>query len=205
MKNKSKIPVVQSNTPSKKISKIFQTSSIFDILPVNKWWEDKKNLEINKDDDDASENDDNDESDNNSENSKNEKMYLGNKNEVKFSSLEHNGVIFPQAYQTHGVRIKYKNEPIALASHCEELATFWAATLDSDFSQKEIAQKNFFKEFKTQLRQSSEENKTKFENSKFEDFDFSPIYEYILNQRHCENIYLIHDRIHQYSKVALHF
>jgi DNA topoisomerase-1 len=170
---------------SNKISKIFKTNGIFDILPVNRWWE-KNNLDLDKhDEEDVDEDDEhkNGEKDsaNESEDEEKKKITLINgKDGKKFDSLEHNGVLFPQAYRSHGVKIKYNDEPIELTSNVEEIATFWATVLDNELSQKEIARKNFFKEFKNKLRSSKPEYKTKFENAKLEEFDFSPIYEYLI-------------------------
>lgn len=169
---------------TKKISKIFQTSSIFDVLPINKWWEKEEDKNLFDDDDDnksessnADENSVNSSNDSNSENKK-DKMYIGGKNEIKFTNLEHNGVIFPQSYEAHNVAIKYKGEPIQLPPNIEELATFWAQTLDADISKNETARKNFFLEFRYNLKKHSPEFKEKFEKSNFEDFDFTAIYDY---------------------------
>lgn len=164
-----------------KISKIFRTNGIFDIMPVNRWWE-KTNLDLDKhDEEDIEDKQEDKDSANESEGEEKKDLEIGNaKNIKKFESLEHNGVLFPQAYQAHGVKIKYKDEPIELTSNVEEIATFWAMVLDNELSQKEIARKNFFKEFKLKLRNSKPEYKSKFENSKLEDFDFSPINEYLL-------------------------
>ena len=132
-----------------KISKIFRTNGIFDIMPVNRWWE-KTALDLDKhDEEDIEDKQEDKDSANESEDEEKKDLIIGNgKNVKKFESLEHNGVLFPQAYQAHGVKIKYKDEPIELTSNVEEIATFWAMVLDNELSQKEIARKNFFKEFK---------------------------------------------------------
>jgi len=85
-----------------------------------------------------------------------------------WTSLEHNGVIFPPVHEPHGVKILYKNSPISLNPEQEELATFWAGILENDLSLKETTQKNFFKDFKKLLTGD-------YSESNFSDFDFSPI------------------------------
>lgn len=173
----------KEETNNKKINKIFQTSSIFDVLPINKWWEkDDNNQNILDEQDNKSESESNNASDNDSNDSdsenKKDKMYIGGKNEIKFKYLEHNGVIFPQSYEPHNVAIKYKGEPIQLPPNIEELATFWAQTLDADISKNDTARKNFFLEFRYELKKHSPEFKEKFEKSNFDDFDFTSIYDY---------------------------
>jgi len=180
---------MKNQITSKKIEKIFKTSTIFDIVPPNRWWE-KEKFDLEKVEDDEDNEEENNKSNLNekkddSENSNNEENqeFFNTKNTVKFKTLEHNGVIFPSAYQPHGVKIKFKEESIELAPHLEELATFWAQVLDNDLSQKEVARKNYFKEFKTQLLKAYPEKKEKFKDSTINDFDFSPIHEYLLAQR----------------------
>lgn len=152
-----------------KIEKIFRTSTVFDIIPPKRWWE-----ENNADENDI-ENDAQSDSSNNDQSS--EIDLSNNKNIKKFTTLEHCGVVFPQAYIPHGIHIKYKGNPIKLNVYSEELASFWAQILDNDLSMKEIPRANFFKAFKQSLKDEI------FKDSTLEDFDFSPIYEYILANR----------------------
>ena len=153
--------------PNNKIDKIFKTSTLFDIIPVNRWWE-EKDIDVDK------------EADEDNEDAEDEEQFQNQKNVKKYNSLEHNGVLFPLAYQPHGIGILYKGESLKLDSQTEELATFWAGLLDNELSQKEIPRKNFFKAFKSDLKAMK---KGDFEDSKFEDFDFSPIHEYIVANR----------------------
>jgi len=94
----------------------------------------------------------------------------------KWKTLEHNGVIFPAKYEPHNVKILYKNTPITLNPEQEEIATFWAGIMENDLSLKETTQKNFLKEFKQVMGKE-------YENSKFSDFDFSPILTHIQKVR----------------------
>lgn len=146
-----------------KIKKIFKTSNIFDIIPVNRWWENKNDLDL----------------ENHNDNEEEET----NKNGDKFQSLEHNGVLFPSAYVPHNIEIKCKNEYVKLNTATEEVATFWAQVLENDLSKLEIPRANFFKTFKSMLIESSPDYATRFEKSQLEDFDFSPILEYLQAQK----------------------
>jgi DNA topoisomerase-1 len=200
---------MSNNQIQRKITKIFKTSNIFDILPVNRWWE-KEKMNLDKHDDDEDEdieenkikkNEDDSNSESNSE--QKQELMLG-KNIKKFDTMEHNGVLFPQAYQPHKIKIKLKGENIELKTYSEELATFWAQILDNELSQKEIPRKNFFREFKNAIKNSisSEEYKEKFENSKLEDFDFSPIYEYQQAQKEKQKNRLPEEKLIEKEKKA---
>ena len=103
-----------------KVTKILTTTSLSDIVQINKWWEQP----IEED---------------------------GEEEDLRWKSLEHNGVLFPPAYQPHKIKIKYKNEEIELTPEQEEIATFWAQLLDNDLSKKDITIKNFSNDFKKVL------------------------------------------------------
>lgn len=59
-----------------KILKVLATTSLNDIVPIYRWWEDEV-----KDDEES---------------------------EIKWKTLQHNGVVFPPKYEPHGVKVKYK-------------------------------------------------------------------------------------------------
>ena len=121
------------------MTKILTTTSLSDIVQINKWWEQP----IEED---------------------------GEEEDLRWKSLEHNGVLFPPAYQPHKIKIKNKNEEIELTPEQEEIATFWAQLLDNDLSKKDIAIKNFSNDFKKVLPD-------KYKNSSLSDFDFTKIKE----------------------------
>ena len=105
-----------------------------------------------------------------------EKENLSEETDKKWDSLEHNGVIFPPRYIPHGVKILFKGEPISLTPYQEELSSYWASILDNDMSTKDICKKNFFAEFKQAMGKT-------FLDAKFEDFDFTPIKDYLGKQK----------------------
>ena len=138
------------NSKIKTKTKILTTASLSDVVQINKWWEKpvEEEEQTKKDDED----------------------------EIKWKHLEHNGVLFPADYEPHKIKIKYKNEEITLTPEQEEIATFWAQLLDSDLSKKEIAIRNFTKEFRKVLPE-------KYKDSQLSDFDFSNIKNFLDKER----------------------
>ena len=94
-----------------KVNKVLTTASLNDVVQINKWWEKPPEEENDK-------------------NSEDEEAVK------KWSHMEHNGVLFPPEYEPHGIKIKYKGEPIELTPEQEEVATFWAQVIDTDYSKK---------------------------------------------------------------------
>ena len=130
-----------------KATKLLTTASLNDIVQINKWWEKPPEEENDKNSEDEEEN-------------------------KKWSHMEHNGVLFPPEYEPHGIKIKYKGEPIELTPEQEEVASFWGQIIDTDFAKKEIAIRNFTKEFIKVLPET-------YKNASLSDFDFTPIKEYL--------------------------
>ena len=71
---------------------------------------------------------------------------------IKWTTLEHNGVMFPPDYVPHGVKMKYDGKPITLSPEAEEVATFFANILESEHAQNPVFQKNFFNDWLEVLR-----------------------------------------------------
>lgn len=72
----------------------------------------------------------------------------GDKEGAKWSTLEHCAVLFPPAYEPHGVKLVYDGKKIELQPQAEEVATFYAAKLKTDYIEKETFNVNFFKDFR---------------------------------------------------------
>lgn len=72
----------------------------------------------------------------------------------KWTTLSHNAVLFPPEYEPHGVKLYYDGEQVDLTSKSEEIATFYAAKLETDYVKKPTFQKNFFEDFRTSLKGS---------------------------------------------------
>ncbi|KAK1363577.1 DNA topoisomerase I [Heracleum sosnowskyi] len=89
----------------------------------------------------------------------------------KWTTLVHNGVIFPPLYMPNGVKILYKGNPVDLTPEQEEVATMFAVMLDTEYMTKPKFKENFMSDWKKILG-----NKHIIQN--LEDCDFTPIYEW---------------------------
>ncbi|KAF2285698.1 hypothetical protein GH714_007262 [Hevea brasiliensis] len=89
----------------------------------------------------------------------------------KWTTLVHNGVIFPPPYQPHGIKILYKGRPVGLTPEQEEVATMFAVMKDTDYMQKGKFLENFWTDWRKLLGKSHV-------IQKLEDCDFTPIYEW---------------------------
>ncbi|XP_056378882.1 DNA topoisomerase I, mitochondrial isoform X2 [Hyla sarda] len=98
---------------------------------------------------------------------------------VKWKFLEHRGPYFAPPYEPlpDDVRFLYDGEPMKLSLAAEEVATFYGKMLDHEYTTKEIFQKNFFTDWKTQM--SKEEKKTIKHLYKC---DFSEIHKYFYDK-----------------------
>lgn len=67
--------------------------------------------------------------------------------DVKWHTLQHNGVLLPPPYQPHGVKLVYEGKSIEMNPEQEELASFYAAKLDTQHAENPIFNKNFFEAF----------------------------------------------------------
>jgi DNA topoisomerase-1 len=94
---------------------------------------------------------------------------------VKWTTLSHNGVLFPPLYEPHGVKMKYDGVEIKLSPDGEEVATFYAALLGTDWVENPIFRKNFFIDFLAVLRDSDPGCPIK----EFDKCDFSPILQHL--------------------------
>ncbi|CAG8562241.1 6817_t:CDS:10 [Rhizophagus irregularis] len=71
---------------------------------------------------------------------------------VKWNTLEHNGVYFPPEYVPHNVKMKY--DEVHLEPEAEEVATFYAAALNTEHVENPTFNENFFRDFKAILDKS---------------------------------------------------
>ncbi|CAJ2673951.1 unnamed protein product [Trifolium pratense] len=89
----------------------------------------------------------------------------------KWTTLVHNGIIFPPPYKPHGIKILYKGKPVTLTPEQEEVATLYAVMLDTDYMQKQKFKENFWTDWKKMLGKNHV-----IQN--LEDCDFTPIYDW---------------------------
>ncbi|KAI8394208.1 uncharacterized protein BYT42DRAFT_488487 [Radiomyces spectabilis] len=92
---------------------------------------------------------------------------------IKWTQLEHNGVLFPPEYVPHGVKMRYNGKPITLTPEAEEVASFFAALLETDHAKNPTFQKNFFNDWKEVLKQDPRNPQI----TDFDKCDFRPIWE----------------------------
>ena len=69
----------------------------------------------------------------------------------KWTSLKHNGVLFPPEYQYKKYVVVVKNKNIVLPAAAEELAVAWAQKLETPYVQDKVFQENFWVDFSATL------------------------------------------------------
>lgn len=103
---------------------------------------------------------------------------------IKWTTLEHNGVVFPPPYEPlpQNVKMLYDGVPVALAPEAEEVAGFFGSMLNAtQHVENPIFQKNFFMDFKDILKKTGgakDPKGNKLDVKVFSKCDFRPIYEY---------------------------
>jgi len=95
---------------------------------------------------------------------------------MKWKTLQHNGILFPPAYEAQGIKIKIKGETVNLDLNQEEMVYQWAKKKDTPYVQDKVFQKNFTADFAKTLD-------TKFRKISYEDIDFSQAYKIIDKER----------------------
>ncbi|KAJ7522510.1 hypothetical protein O6H91_18G015200 [Diphasiastrum complanatum] len=90
---------------------------------------------------------------------------------TKWTTLEHNGVIFPPPYTPHGVKMLYDGKPVDLTPEQEEVATMFAVMKDTEYAVKSRFISNFWEDWKKILGPGHA-------IKKLELCDFTPIYEW---------------------------
>ena len=91
---------------------------------------------------------------------------------MKWKTLQHNGILFPPAYEAQGIKIKIKGEPVNLNINQEEMVYQWAKKKDTPYAQDKVFQKNFTADFAKTLD-------SKFKKISYEDIDFSNAYKIV--------------------------
>jgi len=91
---------------------------------------------------------------------------------MKWKTLQHNGILFPPAYEAQGIKIKINGENINLDLNQEEMVYQWAKKKDTPYVQDKVFQKNFTADFAKTLD-------PKFRKISYEDIDFSNAYKVV--------------------------
>ena len=91
---------------------------------------------------------------------------------MKWKTLQHNGILFPPAYEKQGIKIKINGETVDLDINQEEMAYQWAKKKDTPYAQDKVFQKNFTLDFAKTLD-------SKFKKISYDDIDFSSVYKIV--------------------------
>ncbi|MDH3855571.1 MAG: DNA topoisomerase I [Nitrosopumilus sp.] len=91
---------------------------------------------------------------------------------MKWKTLQHNGILFPPAYEIQGIKIKIKGDSINLDLDQEEMVYQWAKKKDTPYVQDKVFQKNFTADFAKTLD-------SKFKKISYEDIDFLNAYKIV--------------------------
>ena len=91
---------------------------------------------------------------------------------MKWKTLQHNGILFPPAYEARGIKLKIKGESVDLNINQEEMVYQWAKKKDTPYAQDKVFQKNFTGDFAKTLD-------SKFKKISYEDIDFSHAYKIV--------------------------
>jgi len=91
---------------------------------------------------------------------------------MKWKTLKHNGILFPPAFESQGIKIKIKGQPVSLDLDQEEMVYQWAKKKDTPYVQDKLFQKNFTADFAKALN-------SKIKNLQYSDIDFSQAYKLV--------------------------
>ena len=90
----------------------------------------------------------------------------------KWKKLQHNGILFPPAYESNSISIKIRGQKIPLSIEQEEMIYQWAKKKDTPYAQDKVFQKNFTMDFAKTLY-------PKFKKIDYSDIDFSSAYKVV--------------------------
>ncbi len=91
---------------------------------------------------------------------------------MKWKKLQHNGILFPPAYEKQGIKIKINGDTVDLDINQEEMVYQWAKKKDTPYTQDKVFQKNFTADFAKTLD-------SKFKKISYENIDFSSAFKII--------------------------
>ncbi|GIX63785.1 DNA topoisomerase I, putative [Babesia caballi] len=94
--------------------------------------------------------------------------------------LEHNGMIFTPEYRPHGIPIKFRGDVVPLTPDLEEVATFWAQSIGTQYEESAIYQRNFWQTFVDMLPKG---HPIRVKRGKLSDCDFSAIKQHLDNEK----------------------
>lgn len=107
-------------------------------------------------------------------------FFLGGSNQKQWTTLKHNGPMFPPEYIPHNIPIIVNNNKIILSPLAEEYATLFAKYIDTKYYELPNFKKNFWKDFKQILGD--------IKINSLNEIDFSLIQKYLNNEKEKKNI-----------------
>ncbi|TKY86349.1 hypothetical protein EX895_004498 [Sporisorium graminicola] len=139
-----------------------------------------------EDDNDGDDGDDDDDDDDDQPLSRSSKskqkapksMSITGSGEKKWDVLIHKGPRFPDPYQPlpKDIKLKYDGKPVDLPPQTEEVAMFYAVKLQTQHAQNAIFNRNFFDDFKADLKNYPPRDGTQIKS--FDKLDFGDMYNY---------------------------
>lgn len=99
--------------------------------------------------------------------------------QVKWSTMKHNGVLFPPEYVPHKIPLIIDNEEVELVPHVEEVATFFAAIVGTDYEQNEVFCENFFVDFK----EVAKKHQPTLQMESFKSLNFQKIHNHLQEEK----------------------
>ncbi|ODQ68297.1 putative DNA topoisomerase [Nadsonia fulvescens var. elongata DSM 6958] len=104
---------------------------------------------------------------------------------IKWTTLQHSGVLFPPPYEKlpKSIKLFYDGQPIDLEPEAEEVAGFFGAMIETDHARNPVFQKNFFNDFVALIKKLGPGKEAKNSKTKetvnlinFSKCDFTKIY-----------------------------
>ncbi|XP_060692462.1 DNA topoisomerase 1-like [Hemiscyllium ocellatum] len=92
---------------------------------------------------------------------------------VKWKFLEHKGPVFAPPYEPlpDNVHFYYDGKPMKLSPQSEEVATFFGKMLDHEYTTKDIFRKNFFKDWRKEMKPEEKAIITDLNKCNFEEIN----------------------------------
>ncbi|KAK3720889.1 DNA topoisomerase 1 [Vermiconidia calcicola] len=111
---------------------------------------------------------------------------------IKWTTLEHNGVVFPPEYEPRpkNARMLYDGAPVSMHKDAEEIAHGFGSMLNSTHNvENPTFIKNFFADFKEMLDETGhaqDKDGNRVNITKFEKCDFQPIFNHVDAERQAK-------------------
>ncbi len=112
---------------------------------------------------------------------------------MKWKTLQHNGILFPPAYEAQGITIKINRERVDLDLNQEEMIYQWAKKKDTPYAQDKVFQKNFTADFAKTMN-------SKFKKISYEDIDFSSAYKVVDKEKDLKEMMTKEEKKEQAKK-----